>query len=416
MNTDIEALAASVSGFIRTNTSPFNLSQDIADAVSVSVLGQISTLILPNDYLWAKCRARRIASPGFSFEPVETRAVESAARLLKGAGRRALVLGGNALRRRGLQIAVRIQAATDCDLLASTFAPYLDRGIDLPDVRRIPYFPEPAFELTSRYDAVVLVGSQEPVTFFGYEGIPSYLFDQHLPRASIATDKQNVVEALECLADAVGAPARFRGRARRVARPDIKKLRGVLTAEQACRVLAATQPDDAIIVDEGITSSASYHPLTGNLPPHSILTVSGGSIGYGMPCATGTALACPDRRTINFQADGSAMYTIQALWTQAREELNVTTLICSNRSYHILRAELERAHITITGPSVASLIDLDRPNIDWVQVSQGMGVPATAVDTAEALALELAKAVHEPGPNLIEMRLTTPSKALDVDK
>jgi len=180
---------------------------------------------------------------------------------------------------------------------------------------------------------------------------------------------------------------------------------GELTAEKACLTLAAVQPEDAIIVDEGITTSFGYYPLSRGLRPHAYLSIAGGSIGYGMPCAVGAAVACPDRPVINFQADGSAMYTLQALWTEAREALSVTTLICSNRSYNILRMELTRAGITVTGTNALSLIDLDCPALDWVKIAEGMGVAGVSVNTAEGLAYELGKALSEPGPHLIEMVL-----------
>ena len=172
-----------------------------------------------------------------------------------------------------------------------------------------------------------------------------------------------------------------------------------------CTTLAALQPENAIIVDEGLTTSMTYFPLGATLAPHSYFMLTGGAIGQGMPSATGAAVACPDRPVINLQADGSAMYTVQSLWTQAREGMNVTTLICSNRSYNIINVELQRAGVTNPGPRVLSFTDLGNPPIDWPSLSKGMGVPGVAVDTAEDLARELKKALREPGPHLIEMIL-----------
>lgn len=186
-----------------------------------------------------------------------------------------------------------------------------------------------------------------------------------------------------------------------IQRPDLSD--GPLTATKACTVLAALQPENAIIVDESVTSGGAYYALTTKTPPHSWLTLTGGAIGQGMPCAVGAAIARPDRPVINLQADGSAMYTVQALWMQARESLNITTLLCSNRSYEILKLELARAGHTSPGPHAQTLFDLGNPSIDWVQISKGMGVPAVKVDTAEKLAKELRMALKEPGPHLIEM-------------
>jgi len=149
----------------------------------------------------------------------------------------------------------------------------------------------------------------------------------------------------------------------------------------------------------------TYFPLGATLAPHSYFMLTGGAIGQGMPSATGAAVACPDRPVINLQADGSAMYTVQSLWTQAREGMNVTTLICSNRSYNIINVELQRAGITNPGPKARAFTDLGNPPIDWPSLSRGLGVPGVAVDTAEDLARELRKALAEPGPHLIEMIL-----------
>ena len=287
-----------------------------------------------------------------------------------------------------------------------TYPSYLERGIGLPDVKRIPHFPESGIEMVSQYQTVILAGTKEPVTFFGYPGTRSYLLAEDQKRWHIATARQDAAQALEYLAEALGASpgtAIPKGVLPQPSRPHVP--RGELTAEKACLTLAALQPEGAIIVDEGITAAATYYPLTTGLPKHAFLAVSGGSIGYGMPCAVGAAVACPDRPVINLQADGSAMYTVQALWTQAREALDVTTLICSNRSYEILKIELARTGVTVMGPKALSLVELNRPDINWVRIAEGMGMPGVTVRTAEELARELPRALSSPGPHLIEMVL-----------
>jgi len=317
-----------------------------------------------------------------------------------------MILGGRALHKSGLMAAARIKAATGCMLFAETFPGFMERGCGLPDVERIPYFPEGAIERLSQYEAVILAGAKEPVTFFGYKGIPGFILSDYQRKLTIGNGKENVQEALECLADKLCPKSEtkvVKSVLSKLNRPKISA--GSLTPYTACAVLAATQPEGAVIVDEGLTTILSYYSMTSGLPMFSIMNVTGGAIGYGIPCATGAAIACPDRPVINFQADGSAMYTVQGLWTQARESLNVTTLICSNRSYNILKMELLRAGITSPGTNACSLIDLDKPPIDWVKVSSGLGVPAVLVDTAEGLAKELGRALAEPGPHLIEMML-----------
>jgi acetolactate synthase-1/2/3 large subunit len=225
-------------------------------------------------------------------------------------------------------------------------------------------------------------------------------------KITLCTERQNVIEALESLADAVGAPTRSakEGSPRvKVQRPTMPS--GELTAEKACLTLAALQPENAIIIDEAVSTRYSYFPLAAKLPPHTVLAAAGGSLGYGIPCATGAAIACPERPVIDLQADGSALYTVQALWTQAREGLNVTTLICSNQSYRILQMELTRAGITSYGPNTRRLTELTNPSMNWVQIATGFGVPGVRVGTAEDLARELGKALADPGPHLIEMLL-----------
>lgn len=403
---NVESLAKTVSAWTRINTSAENLSADFAEAYTVSLSGKIATLIVPNDHLWAHVKGTIHLPEPHTFDPIDVSSIETAANLLWEGKKAALMLGGKALRGQGLLNAGYIQSITGCDLFTETFPGYVERGAGLPDVARIPYFPEPALAFLYQYETVILVDVQEPVTFFGYPGIDSYLLRKDQTKFSLCSERQNVIEILECLGDYVKTTL-HRKRSRHTRPKPVKPRlpRGKLTAEKACRVLAALQPEGSIIIDEGITSAIPYYPLTYNSPPHCVLTIAGGSIGYGMPCAVGAALAYPDRPIINFQADGSAMYTVQALWTEARENLNVKTLICSNRGYNILRVELERAGITNPGPKALSLADIDNPRLDWVSISSGLGVPAHSVNTVEDLKKQLERILTESGPSLIEMIL-----------
>jgi acetolactate synthase-1/2/3 large subunit len=259
--------------------------------------------------------------------------------------------------------------------------------------------------VTGTLAALVLVGADEPVTFFGYRGFSSYSFAKDKPKIRISGDKQNAAEALEHLAEALNAPPFSKVSGQEVfsasGRPGLPQ--GELTPSNICLTVAALQPENAIIVDEGLTTTTGYYALTAGLPQHAFLAIAGGAIGYGMPCSVGAAVASPQRPVINLQADGSGMYTVQALWTQAREALNVTTLICSNQSYNILKIEMTRAGVDSIGPAARSLIDLDHPAINWVRLAEGLGVPAASVNTAEGLAYQFGKALSEPGPHLIEM-------------
>jgi len=404
LSMDIEALAGTISGWYKTTQSPRELSQDLADAFVASQYGQIATLIIPNDYQQAEMTDVKVAVPYFGFDPIDSDSIESAAGLIRQNHKVALLIGGRALRSRGLEAAARISSLKGCDLLTDYLPGYMERGVGFPQITRIPYFPEPAKELLSRYDAVVICGTKEPVGFFGYKGISGKLLSEDQPRLIINSNKQNPIEALECLAETLGCSKDVSaGVTAERSYPSVP--RGELTAEKACQTLAAIQPEGAIIVDEGVSSAFPYYSLSHGLLPHTMITIAGGSIGHGMPCSIGAAMACPDRPVINLEADGSAMYTVQALWTQAKQGLNITTLICANRRYNILKLELERAGITPIGPNVTSLIDIENPYIDWTKMAEAMGVAAVSVNTAEQLAREIQGALSEVGPHLIEMVL-----------
>jgi acetolactate synthase-1/2/3 large subunit len=402
---DIECLCKTFSGWQRTVRSVETIARDAAEAIEATLRGQIASLIVPCDLQWKEYRGDIPAVKSPAFERPDRRVIESAAKLLKSAEKTALVMNGRALRRRGLEAAGRIRAAVGCDLFCINFPAYVDRGAGTVPVARVPYFPEPAAAVLAAYKAVVLAGTDEPVNFFGYEGQWSNPVAAGVPKLRIENDFQDAAEALEALADELGAPGKDAvGKflaGHKI--PDVPS--GRLTPEKACLTLAALQPENAIIVDEGLTAGMSYFPLGATVAPHSYFMITGGAIGQGMPSATGASVACPDRPVINLQADGSAMYTVQSLWTQAQQGMNVTTLICSNRSYNIINVELQRAGITNPGPRARSFTDLGNPPIDWPSLSKGMGVPGVAVDTAEDLARELKKALREPGPHLIEMIL-----------
>jgi acetolactate synthase-1/2/3 large subunit len=267
-------------------------------------------------------------------------------------------------------------------------------------VERVPYFPERAIEVFSGVSTVVLAGTVPPVSFFGYPGVPGRILGERTETATLALPNEDVGSALEDLAEAVGgakgrpASAEVSGRANRPTGP--------LTPESLAAALAGIQPEGAIVMDEGLTAARAYFAAAANAPRHSYLALTGGAIGQGLPCATGAALACPDRPVIALQADGSGMYTLQALWTQAREGLDVTTVILANRGYQILAVELARTGIVEPGPGCRSLTDFD-PVPDWTQLARGFGVPAVAVEDAEGLCRELDRALAEPGPHLIEV-------------
>jgi acetolactate synthase-1/2/3 large subunit len=245
------------------------------------------------------------------------------------------------------------------------------------------------------------VGAPEPVAFFGCEGTPSLLPPRGGKVLTLASPEEDCDAALEALKEALCAPrSEPSGTAALPERPA-----GPLDPSTLGAVLAALQPEGAIIVDEGATSGLPYFNAASAAPAHTYLALTGGAIGQGLPCATGAAVACPDRQVVALQADGSALYTAQSLWTQSREGLNVVTLLCANHSYRILQIELARSGISELGSAARSLTDLSQPRVDWVALATGFGVPASRVDTAEALGSTLEAAFAEPGPRLIEVAL-----------
>ena len=402
LTSDIESLAQPVSAWVRRNASAQSLARDGAEAIAASARapGRISTLIVPSDCQWNPAESTAVPIAPQGPPRVEDGAIEQAADLLRRhENKAAIFMGGQALTARGLRAAGRIAAKLGCRLICETFPARVERGGGLPAIEKLPYFPEQAIETLSKFDAVVLAGALAPVAFFGYPNLPSALLPEGRPIARLATPEQDAVAAVEALADGLcGAAVAAFTSGKRPARPG-----GKLDSATIGAALAALMPENCIVMDEAATTGLPFFTASAGAPAHTYLALTGGAIGQGLPCATGAAVACPDRRVIAFQADGSGMYTVQSLWTQARENLNVTTLICNNRRYRILQVELARAGVTEPGRKARSLTSLANPEIDWAKIAAGMGVPAARVDSAEMLTSQLERALAEPGPNLIEM-------------
>jgi len=402
LTSDILSLARPVSGWLRTASSSKHLANDVAEAISEAQgpPGRVTTLIVPADVQWGEgsglVSVRRTGSP----EAADDDAVDAAARRLRAARRSVLLLGGDALSARGQRAAARVAAACGARLFAETFPARWERGAGLPDIPKLPYFPEQAVEALAEADLVLLAGAREPVAFFAYPGQPSRLAPEDRVRA-LCGPAERAEPSLEALAAALDAPLGPAG-------PDVPlpdPPAGPLDPGAVAAVLARCLPEGAIVVDESATSGVAFPAASAGAAQHTVLGLTGGAIGQGLPCATGAALACPDRPVVAFQADGSAHYTLQALWTQAREGLHVTTLICANRSYRILQVELARSGVAEPGPRARALTSLSAPDVDWVALARGYGVPGVRVESAEDLARELPRALAEPGPSLLEMVL-----------
>ena len=401
LQSDIETLARTVSGWVRTCGTTRDLGQDAVRAVAAASRGQIATLVLPADVSWGEDGTPAPPRPAARPEDVSDDQVRAAADILSGSPGGdgvLLLLGGKALTERGLTAASRISAATGARLLAETFPARMERGAGLPAVDRLAYLAEQAEAQLTGLRRLILAGARSPVAFFAYPGRRSDLVPDGCLVSVLADAGQDVEAALDLLADRVAAgtlpvPAPA---VRPAAEP------GPLTAISLANTIAASLPGRAIVSDEANTSGFALPQALAGAPRHSLLTLTGGSIGQGLPVATGAAIAAPDRPVVSLEADGSALYTIQALWTQAREQLDVTTVLINNAAYAILRMELARTAAGQAGPRAARMLDLSGPTPDFTAISTGLGVPATRVTTAEELDQALRRAYAEPGPHLIE--------------
>jgi acetolactate synthase-1/2/3 large subunit len=398
LQSDIEALARTVSGWVHTSGTTRDLAQDAMRAVSAASHGQVATLVLPADVSWSDGAALALPRPSAPPPEVPDGQVSAAAALLSAGASAMLLLGGKALTERGLLAASRIAAVTGARLLAETFPARMERGAGLPAVDRLAYLVEVAEAQLAGVRHLILAGARSPASFFAYPGVRGDLVPEGCSVTVLADADQDVQAALDRLAGLVadGTEPVLAQAAVPPADP------GPLTAISLANTVAASLPEQAIVVDEANTSGFALPVALAGAPRHSLLTLTGGSIGQGLPVATGAAVAAPDRPVLSLEADGSALYTIQALWTQAREHLDVTTVLINNAAYAILRMELARTAAGQAGERAARMLDLSGPTPDFTQISTGLGVPAVRVTTAGDLDAELRRAYAEPGPHLIE--------------
>jgi acetolactate synthase I/II/III large subunit len=398
LESDIDAVAGTVSGWVRRTGSAADVALDTAEAIAASrARSQISTLILPADASWSDGAQPAAASPVQPASADPLLAPEVAA-VLRSGEPTVLMVGGDATRTPGLAAAVRIAEATGARVLCETFPTRLERGAGVPAVERLAYFAEAATAQLDGAKHLILAGAKSPVSFFAYPNMPSDLVPAGC-EVHVLAEYSGAADALVALADEI-APGTVAPLAA-ASRPQLPS--GALTSASAADVIGALLPERAIVVDESNTSGLLLAQTTAGAPAHDWLTLTGGAIGYGIPAAVGAAVAAPDRPVLCLESDGSAMYTISGLWTQARENLNVTTVLYDNSAYDILRIELQRVGAgSAPGPKALDLLDLSRPTMDFVKTAEGMGVPARRVSTAEELADALRDAFAEPGPHLID--------------
>jgi acetolactate synthase I/II/III large subunit len=403
---DIQGIARPLCHWVRKSDGAHSIAADTAAAVAKANAhpGQISALILPGDVSWGEAGAlqrfpNHVAAPP---APAPT-TVDAVAKILQSGEPTLIILGNKATRGKALDSAGRIAAKTGCRIATQFFSARIERGAGRVPLERISYAVPQALKFLEGFKHIITVETSEPIAFFAYPDKPSQLKPPGCQLHELVAKDESSVAGLEMLADALGARenAPLVQQASNTPMPS-----GKLDPVSIAHALSHAIPDGAIVVDESLTTGRESMGLTAGARPHDMIQNMGGSIGYGTPVATGASLACPDRRTFCMVGDGSAMYTIQSLWTQAREGLPVTTIIFANNTYAILKAEYSNMGAgSAPGPRALSMIDIDNPTIDWVAMAKSMGVPATRVETAEDFTQAMINSTREAGPVLIEVKL-----------
>lgn len=405
LTSDVVGFVRPVSSWIHTSVSAGTVASDGARAVQAArnAPGQIATLILPADTAWNEAEGSAQALPWREPVSVSSRAIDDAAKAL-GNGKRTAILvrDAGALTRQGLEIAGRIAACSNARILCDTFTPKITRGAGIVALERIPYFAEQIVEFLQDIEQLILVGAKPPITFFAYPGKPSWCTPEGARILYLSHPHEDGRGALAAVAKAINAP-KASAKIAELKRPGIPE--GEFNARSVGQIIAHFLPEEAIISDEAATSGAGVAHFTANAPAHDHLALTGGAIGQGVPVATGAAVAAPGRKVLALQSDGGAMFTLQALWTQAREKLDVTTVIFANHSYAILNIELARVGAGNPGPKTLSMLDLHNPELNWVQLANGMGVEASRATSNAEFAAQFQSAMNMRGPRLIEVML-----------
>jgi acetolactate synthase-1/2/3 large subunit len=404
LTSDIEAIARPYSSWVRTSRSAAEIGKDAAEAVASAAVapGQIATLIVPANVAWSD---GGLVAEKAGLPPAPTPAKENidhAAAMLSSRLPTGIILSGSALYGRGLATAGRIAAATKAKL----FSPYplsrMERGAGVVPVERIHYVLEQAVEQLSEFRQLILVGAKAPVAYFAYPGRNSVLTSPDCEIYTLAKPGEDYPGALDALAASLSL-AGAQARSENVSRPALTS--EPVTLQGLAAAVGALLPENTIVVDESMTSGRGLMAATRGAPPHDWLGNTGGSIGIALPLAVGAAIACPDRRVLCFTADGSGMYTAQALWTMARESLKITTVVFANRSYAVLKREFSYLGIGQPGPAASNMFEIGRPDLDWFLLAKSMGVPGSRPTSMDSFASALCEGFASEGPRLIQVDL-----------
>jgi acetolactate synthase-1/2/3 large subunit len=403
LTADIEMLARQYSKWMRTSMSSAVVGKDCAEAIAATKAqpAGIATLILPSDTAWGD-DGKVVTIPDIAKAQLPAdKDVARAAAMLKNGKRTAILLGSPLTQGDALMTAGRIAAATGATLLAPFGFTRIERGAGMPVVERVAYVVDQALAQLKAFEQFILIGAGAPVAFFAWQGKPSVLIPEGADVHALAKPEDDCAGALAALEDAVNANSTKLVLQQAV---PASSPTGAITIDGLAMVVGAVLPEGAIIVDESITSGRGLMAATKGAPHHDWLVNTGGSIGIGMPLAVGAAVACPDRPVLCLEADGSGMYTLQALWTAARESLNITVVVFANRAYQILKGELAGIGGN-PGPKALDMLEIGRPDLDWLALAKGMGVPGRRVNSLEDLADALKRGLSGGGPNLIEVPL-----------
>lgn len=402
LTSDIESIARPMSHWVKRIKGAEDIERQAAAAYRAAMtLPGIATLILPADASWSSVEPKKVRATRLAPLPMpdEASLSRAASTLRKGGERIALMLTGAALRGEALKNAGRIAQATGCRLIAQGSNGRVERGQGRVPVERVPYVIDIALPFLKDLEAAILFGAKAPVAFFAYPGKPGELLPAGCDVQDLAPFGTDMAGALAWLADALSAQQEFPAKpAMEIPLPQD----GALTADAICAIVARMLPEEAIIIDEAITSGRRFFEMTQDGPRHDFLALTGGAIGIGIPLAAGAALAAPGRKVVALQADGSGMYTIQGLWTQAREKLDVVTVVFANHKYNILQGEMRAVGVNDFGANASRMLNLDGPNLDWVTMARGMGVEAERATTTDGFRRLLESALTRHGPFLIE--------------
>jgi len=405
LTSDVVAVATPFSDWVRKVENPADLTTDVCDAIAAAngPVGQIATLILPADLAWEEgtAPASKIAPPAAALQ-VPSENIKHAAAVIKRGEAVLIFATGAALSEEGGRALGRLSSLKNVEYLAPVNGAKFERGAGRVDIARIPYDANMALDRLAHFKHILLVGTDEPASFFAYPDKPGRMAPEGCAIHRFSDPDQDAVAALHELANhlSIAETAFHITRHDPATRPT-----GALNPDSIAAAISATLPENAIICDEGLTAGRAVMPLTANCPAHTWIQITGGAIGNGLPLAFGAAMGAPERRVVSVQADGSGLFTLQALWSQAHEQANVTTIILANRGYQILKGEMTNIGVPDPGPLALDMMTLENPAIDWIALSKGFGVPCAVAEDAETLARLLEQSYATSGPFLIEARI-----------